>query len=238
MECNPLIARCPLDRIADSLDRFDWGGTFATLAASFVGALVAALAAWFVYLGEKRGRYGARLVDGAEQTSLAISNFASEHRRYLAELPKFFALSDEERTEDRRPREPDRTTLDVTLDMLIAKTRQKDREIAVRVRSLAYELTFIPDASWSHGEYSSLRRVLSAWASRRKTPDETLASLRVLWRRREQKEESPNIPEVELPEPPERYERPNFNEASPRSRLAWLRRRHKATDDSGSTPTK
>lgn len=194
-----------LARIAAALEGFDLSGFLATIAATLIGALLAGSVAWLIFRQESRERYESQLADTAQTLSVAISRTAAATEKFFNALHEKSAASAQGK-EGPEPIEPDRVDLDVGLDMLIARTRKEDRVVAQQIRTVAYELTFVLDASWARVEYATLRRVIAAWVSRRRSTGETRANLQAINMRRARKVANPTISEDELPAAPERYE--------------------------------
>lgn len=206
MTCDPDTLRCQVERIANELSSFDVEGVLATFAATLVGAALAGVVAWLVFRGESKERYEERLTDAVEALSTAMTRTAREFRDFQEELVEHLALPDIEQQWPKRPEEPDRVALDVGLDMLIARARRADRDTAVQIREVAYQLTYITDGRWAQAEYATLRRVIVAWRAGRRTQKQTRESLRVVNERRALKAENPNIAPDQLPKAPEGHE--------------------------------
>lgn len=206
MTCDPADIACNIDRIANDLTGFDLEGALATLAATLIGAGIAGLVAWLIFRGESNERYEQRLTDAVEALSTAMARTARDFGAWQEKLITYLALDPDLQKNSMRPEEPDRVALDVGLDMLIARARKADRVIAMQIREVAYQLSFIQDAKWARAEYATLRRVIVAWRAGRRSASETRESLRIVNERRRLMEANPSIAADELPAAPERHE--------------------------------
>ncbi len=208
MDCEVTPITCELSRIADALQGFDWNSFVATLLATLAGAAVAAFVSYLVYRGERSERYTAALNDAAATVMIELHNYSQDYRRFVRELTEWAAAKANapNLSTTTQPREPDRAGLDIALDVLIVKGRRSDRGVAEAVKRIAYELTFTSDPAWLASEYQTVRRVVAAWRSGRRSISETLVSLTRLDERRQLKQSGKA--EEHLPPSPEPYERP------------------------------
>jgi len=191
-------------RIADALTGFDVGSLVETIVGTLVGALLAGVVAFLVLRQERSERYETKITDAARDVMVQIAEYAKEVRNFRGRLIDHHA-AEANGTTTTRPLEPERTDLDVSLDILIARSKARDRIVAEGIREVAYELTFVMDMDWSSREYHALRRVISAWRSARRSNDETIASLLVINDRRRRTEAGAKADD--LPAAPEPFER-------------------------------
>lgn len=206
--CDPNTLRCQIERIANELSAFDLEGVLATFAATLVGAGLAGLAAWLVFRGESNERYEQGLTDAVEALSTAMTRTARDFVAWKARLIEHFAAQETAQKPSEAPEEPDRVALDVGLDMLIARARKDDRVIAIQIREVAYQLSFVEDAKWANAEYATLRRVIVAWRAGRRSDKVTRANLAIVNERRKLKKANPAIKPENLPKAPETHEAP------------------------------
>lgn len=210
MTCDPDAIRCQIERIADSLNSFDWNAFSSTLIATVVGALIAALISVALYRHEAKSRSAAE-VDAAVITLMhAIQGYSQNYRKFTRSLDKQASQSPLAVQQGWADRvvvvdEPDRTGIDTAIESLIVLTDGDDREIAERTRAVLYELNFLSDAERQASEYAAVRRVLVAWRAGKRSTSETLSSLAAVDGRRRLIEAGK--PESELPAAPEPYER-------------------------------
>lgn len=210
MTCDPNTIRCQVERIADSLNSFDWNAFSSTLIATIFGALIAALISIALYRHEAKARRSAE-VDAAVITLMrAIQGYSQNYRKFIRSVEAQASqspLAVQQGWVDRvvPADEPDRTEIDTAIESLIVLTNADDREIAERTRAVLYELNFLRDAERQASEYAAVRRVLVAWRAGKRSTPETLSSLDIVDNRRRLIEAG--SPESELPAAPEPYAR-------------------------------
>ena len=210
MPCDQNTIRCQVERIADSLNSFDWNAFSSTLIATVVGALIAALITIALYRHEAKARSAAE-VDAAVITLMrAIQGYSQDYRKFIRSVEAHASqsmMAVQQGWVDRAVLvdEPDRTEIDTAVESLIVLTDGDDREIAERTRAVLYELSFLSDAERQASEYASTRRVLVAWRAGKRSTPETLSSLGVVDDRRRLIEAGK--PENVWPDAPEPYVR-------------------------------
>lgn len=193
------------------MTRFDWNGFAATLMATLVGAVVAAVISIVLYRHEASTRRRGEVDDAVVTLIREIQIHSSRTREWYHALQDYRVQASTRLVTGTGgqvalpPIGPDRAGIDTAVEALIVLTDGDDRRIAERARQVLYELTFVGDGDLASNEYSSVRRVLVSWRAQKRSAAETLASLEVIDRRREQLEGGA-MPES-LPPSPEPYER-------------------------------
>ncbi|WP_167043155.1 hypothetical protein [Salinibacterium sp. ZJ454] len=218
MDCQGSMVSCQLERIADELTAFDVNGFVATLVATLIGAAVAAAISILLYRHELSVRKRGEIDAAVSELIRAIQVYSQDYRRFLAALnaradQSALAVQSGWAEPIRLPPEPDREALDTAVEMLIVITDGYDRAIAERTRQVLYELNFLRDTDAQRAEFASVRRVLVAWRARKRTAQETLASLDTIDVRRQMIES--DIVDRDLPESPEPYVRQSEVRAEP-----------------------
>lgn len=121
--------------IASTLSGFDTSGFFATLLATLLGAAIAGLASYFIYHRERNERYTTQLDEVASVVMMELHEYSCEHRRFIRDVTEWAAAQvNNPSMKLERPKEPDRSPLDIALDVLIVKSKRDDRRVAEAVR--------------------------------------------------------------------------------------------------------
>lgn len=209
MGCNESQISCQLDRIADAMSGFDTNGFLATLIATLVGATIAGTVSVALYRREATSRRRSEIDTATVTLIRAIQEHSDAFRHWQVEYQAFSVNAFQSIGTPSQtlapPLPPDRASIDTAVEALVLLTVKSERKVADSTRQILYELAFLEKADQRTNEFAAVRRVLVAWRAKRRTDEETLASLATVEARRKTIERG--IPETEWPPVPEPYER-------------------------------